>query len=649
MKYRPDIDGMRAVAVVPAILFHAGISGFSGGYVGVDIFFVISGFLITTILIEELRADRYSLLGFYERRARRILPAIFVMMLFCIPMAWFWMTPKEWQVFSETIVAAGLFSSNIYFWTQSDYFAPAAELTPFLHMWSLAVEEQYYLFFPIFLALTWRFARSYVYGLILLIGLISFALTEYGWRHSPVANFYLLPTRAWEIFTGSILAFHVLKNGVRPHNGLSVLGAACVVIAIIFFNSNTPFPSAYALLPVVGTALIIGFGGEKTWIGKGLSAKPIIMIGLISYSAYLWHQPLFVFARIRSLGEPSHSLMLALAALSLVIAYLSWKYVENPFRDRTRTLSKTIWQVSIIGLVFFISFGLLASLNVIKSPNVDVEDFSDWRDPNPCTVRNVTLTEERTAHLLDTCLGESDDFILLGDSHADSLARSLRAAMGEHGANLLVLSQGGCLPIPNTVRRPTKPHCEARKTAYWEIAKSTDATVIIASRWRANMFGKRYNNGEGGQEYGPDPVTYVRGDRNANVSTYASQYLTSAAENQKIILLSQIPEAGWNVPFRAAKLINFSSAQNFEDISTSYVIYDQQNAGVRDFLTALETHPNISVIRAEDVVCDTILPARCMNTIEGRSLYRDNNHPSPLHADMIAQHMIASIFQSDKE
>ena len=321
MIYRKEIDGLRAVAVVPVILFHAGLAVFSGGYVGVDVFFVISGYLITTILISELEQGNFSIARFYERRARRILPALFLVMLCCIPFAWIWMLPKELQDFSLSLVAVALFGSNILFWRQESYFAPAAELKPLLHTWSLAVEEQYYLLFPLALMLCWRFGRGRVFLTIAGVAVASLLLSEWGWRNAPSANFYLAPMRAWELLIGSLCAFWLSGRDLRPNNRLSLLGLALIVFAIFYYDDATPFPSVYALLPVLGTALIILFGGAGTWVAGMLGARPFVGIGLISYSAYLWHQPLFAFARLRSINEPTQSLMLVLAALSLVVSH----------------------------------------------------------------------------------------------------------------------------------------------------------------------------------------------------------------------------------------------------------------------------------------------------------------------------------------
>ncbi|MDO9472042.1 MAG: acyltransferase [Caulobacter sp.] len=332
MKYRPEVDGLRAIAVVPVVLFHSGLGLMPGGFIGVDIFFVISGFLITSIISSELERDQFSLVSFYERRARRILPALVLVCLVCVPFAWAWLLPRELKDFGQSLAAVATFSSNILFWREEGYFSAAAELKPLLHTWSLAVEEQFYILFPPALWLAYRLARRHVVVLLVLAAIVSLALSEWGWRTAPSANFFLLPSRAWELLIGAIAALVHWAPSRRIANGLSLLGLVLVAGSLATFSEAVPMPSALGLFPIVGTALILLFGRTGTWVAALLSLKPFVWIGLISYSAYLWHQPLFAFARIRSISEPAPALMLALCALSLLLAWLSWRFVEAPWR-----------------------------------------------------------------------------------------------------------------------------------------------------------------------------------------------------------------------------------------------------------------------------------------------------------------------------
>ena len=362
MKYRAEIDGLRALAVLPVIFFHAGFEWFSGGFVGVDVFFVISGYLITTILIEDIEKKRFSLVNFYERRARRILPALFFVMFVCIPFAWMWMLPSQMKDFSESLIAVSLFTSNILFWREGGYFAGASEEKPLLHTWSLAVEEQYYLLFPIFLLLAWRFGKNRVFWTVVIFAAISLALSEWGWRNKASANFYLAPTRAWELFAGSIAAFFVLKRGVQSNNALSLLGLVAIGFSIFFYDKTTPFPSIYALVPVIGVVLLVIYADKNTLAAKLLSTKAFVGIGLISYSAYLWHQPLFAFARIYLIDYPSKLTMGILCLLTFILALGCWRHVEKPFRDKDKISPKQIFLGSSVLLSGAILFGLYGHL-----------------------------------------------------------------------------------------------------------------------------------------------------------------------------------------------------------------------------------------------------------------------------------------------
>ena len=366
MNYRPEIDGLRAIAVIPVILFHAGFELFSGGFVGVDVFFVISGYLITTIIISELIEGRFNVVNFYERRARRILPALIFVTATCIPFAWLWLPPNDLKDFGQSLVAVSTFSSNILFWWESGYFENAAELKPLLHMWSLAVEEQYYIIFPIFLILTYRFGIKLILILLSILCFISFSLAVLGsqYENHPKTisgTFFLLPSRGWEIIIGVFVALYLkYKRHLKSYfvnQVLSLLGFGMIIFSIIAFDETTPFPSLYTLIPTIGTGLLIMCAVPKTFIHKFLNLKIFVGVGLISYSAYLWHQPLFAFVRQLSLGEISELILIFLCFTSFLLAWLSWRFVEKPFRNKSTIGRKNFFAFSFLSLFLFIFFG----------------------------------------------------------------------------------------------------------------------------------------------------------------------------------------------------------------------------------------------------------------------------------------------------
>jgi len=335
MQYKPEIDGLRALAVIPVMLFHAGFQVFSGGFVGVDIFFVISGFLITRIIIEEKERGVFSLKTFYERRARRILPALFLTIMICTPISWFLLLPSEMREYSESIIAATTFTSNVYFWLLTGYFDGAAEIKPLLHTWSLALEEQFYIFFPLLIALTWRNGNRRILAITLCITATAcFGLAQWGSIEKPSAAFFLLPTRAWELLLGALIALNPPKyNSTSLNQVASFTGVLFICYSIFAYEKNTPMPGIYALLPTLGASLILLFATPCTTIGKLLANRILVRIGLLSYSAYLWHQPVLALARHATGPNLNHTTSAALLTLTMGLAYLSWNYVENAFRN----------------------------------------------------------------------------------------------------------------------------------------------------------------------------------------------------------------------------------------------------------------------------------------------------------------------------
>ena len=364
MNYRREIDGLRALALIPVILFHAGFDFFGGGFVGVDIFFVISGYLISAKILSEKGAGTFSLLEFYERRIRRILPALFFITIVCIPFSWIWLLPGDFKDFSQSLVAVSLLSSNLLFWQESGYFDTSAELKPLLHTWSLAVEEQFYLFFPAILLIIFRFFKRRLNIILIIIFILSFSLAHYAtFRHSSFA-FFLLPARMWEFLIGTFIAFHLpsikstFRNQKKDQLG-SAIGFVMIIISILFFDKETPFPGLYALLPTVGAGLVILFAHPPTVVGTMLGSRIFVGVGLISYSAYLWHHPFYAFARYRGLDRPGSATYLFLSPVILGLAYLTWKYVETPFRKKLLIKRNMVFQYALISSVSLLSLGLI--------------------------------------------------------------------------------------------------------------------------------------------------------------------------------------------------------------------------------------------------------------------------------------------------
>jgi len=367
MNYRAEVDGLRAVAVLPVVFYHAHFPFFQGGFIGVDVFFVISGYLITSIIVEEIAEKRFSIANFYERRARRILPALFLVMLFSTLTAPLFLNPMQLTDFGNSVLAVILFVSNLLFWQRSGYFGTVSETSPLLHTWSLAVEEQYYIFFPLFLMVIWRYARKHIWIVFALMIFWSLALAEWGWRNSAIANFYLLPTRAWELLTGSIIAMAFRKDwffGISENlkNIISYASLVTLLASFSLFDKTTPHPSLVTVIPVLATAGIIATASNANLVGRFLSKNLLVTTGLLSYSLYLWHQPIFAFAKLSTPESNLASSLLILTFVSFVIAFFSWKYWETPFRSRKATSRKHVFQFSMVGAFFLSVAGVISSV-----------------------------------------------------------------------------------------------------------------------------------------------------------------------------------------------------------------------------------------------------------------------------------------------
>lgn len=366
MEYRREIDGLRAIAVLPVVLFHVGFEVFRGGFVGVDVFFVISGYLITKNMLTELEEGTFSIFKFYERRARRILPALFLVLLVSVPLAWTLLRPAELVNFSKSLISVVCFASNIFFSKDVGYFETSAELKPLLHTWSLSVEEQYYIFFPIILIFLFKSGRRSVLQVLWALFLLSFVIAEVSVFTSPGGSFFSISTRAWEILSGALLVFYprFLREDVpskKANEFFGWFGLALILFSVLFYDKNIPFPSHYSLAPTLGASLVILFAGRGTFVGRFLGSRVFVLPGLCSYSIYLWHQPVFAFFRHFQLHDALPS-RFYLVLFVLVISLLSWIFVEKPFRSGAGFFDRPfIFLFSVCGFVFFGLLGWVVS------------------------------------------------------------------------------------------------------------------------------------------------------------------------------------------------------------------------------------------------------------------------------------------------
>jgi peptidoglycan/LPS O-acetylase OafA/YrhL len=364
-RYRSEIDGLRTVAVLPVLLFHAGIGPFSGGFVGVDVFFVISGYLITLIIWNEIEGERFSIGRFYERRARRILPALYTVLLVSAILAWFLMLPEQLENFGQSVVATVLFANNMLLMLTAGYWDLSVDFKPLVHTWSLAVEEQFYIAFPLLLLLAARWMkRETIVWLLIAVLVASLASTLVVHRWNSNANFYLVVTRAWELLAGAIVAMTVRDRTLAFGNqAFSLAGLGLIIASIFLLDETSVFPGPAAVLPVGGAVLVILFTRPGTLTHRLLSLPIMVGIGLISYSLYLWHQPMMAFARIFSREEPGQLVFAGAIVASFILAWLTWKFVEQPFRDRAKVGTLGIVVTSLIGTAVLLAVGLAFHFN----------------------------------------------------------------------------------------------------------------------------------------------------------------------------------------------------------------------------------------------------------------------------------------------
>ena len=496
MRYRPEIDGLRAAAVIPVIMFHAGFKFLSGGFVGVDVFFVISGYLIASIILSELDEGKFSLVGFYERRARRILPALFVVIAFCVPFAWIWLLPNEMKEFSQSLVAVAVFISNILFWNESGYFDTAAELKPLLHTWSLAVEEQYYIIFPLLMAFVWRWRKYWIVALLLTFGVASLGAAQWLVYAHRSAAFYLPITRIWEILSGVYVAFYFNRQETLPVPGycneaLSVLGLLLIAFSLVAFDDRTPFPSLYALPPVLGTVFVILFAQNGTTVNRLLGNRFLVGIGLISYSAYLWHQPIFVFTRYIVSLKPNAGLMISLSLFAFGPAYLTWRYVEKPFRNKLLISQKTIFILGPVSLLLLVSLGTLGwiyggfanrfVLNSAYEGDVGHLEFHKYIAERyyTCTPANIAaeaLKRENFIRCMQSKESTDVDVALIGDSHVEHLFIGLAESLPNR--NVAFYIKGSAPFISNP---------EFTNIFRAIITSKSISTVLVGMRWAARL------------------------------------------------------------------------------------------------------------------------------------------------------------------
>ncbi|TXH36066.1 MAG: acyltransferase [Rhodospirillaceae bacterium] len=637
--YRADIDGLRAIAVLSVVFFHAGFR-LSGGFIGVDIFFVISGYLITGLIAREISQRRFSLADFYERRVRRIFPAFFAVLAACAVTATFLFMPREFILFGRSVMAAALFYSNIQFWHEAGYFDIAAQFKPLLHTWSLAVEEQFYIVYPLVLLAIERCAPHHRLRIIGLLTIASFVLGLCWVRYSPESAFYLMPARFWELALGGFIALQPrlaprrLSSGI----GMATLGLLLILCAIFGISESMSFPGALALFPCIGAALIILAGTIDNPVSRLLGARPLAFIGLISYSLYLWHWPIIVFFQYQQGHLLNSSQGLFVIAASLVVAILSWWLIERPFRRRAllterkplfRTAMVSMAAISLAGIAIVATKGWPARLpdNVerIYAAKLNSSRYGTAACFTDTKRRGPTDDDVRAGKLCLLGVDDSSptDFLVWGDSHAGAMAPAIDLAAKKYGANGLLVGQGGCPPLldyqaVNGQKGKSAACIERNDAALDLVARRHIPLVFLVARWPREVLGSEYGNE--GPYFDPNR-SYPIMDRSREVTAGLEHTLAALKRlDVHVILVMDVPEPGYDVPDALAKA---AMHQIVRDIDPPRNVVDARQSKAKTILTTMAAKFDASVVDPTAMFCD---PDDCEVQENGKPYYVDADH-----------------------
>lgn len=645
LNYRPEIDGLRALAILGVLGFHAGFIGLPGGFIGVDVFFVISGFLITRIILDERARGEFSLLRFYERRIRRILPALYTVILACVAPAVWLMNPEELKDFAQSLIAVPLFVSNVLFWHESGYFNTASELKPLLHTWSLAIEEQYYLCFPLLLTLMARLPGRWRVGVLAVLASASLLAAQWSTVNAPDSGFFLLPTRAWELFAGSLLAMAPSIARGWGNTGREVAAATGLVLilgSMVYFTAQTPHPGWLTLAPILGTMLMIA--AADSVCGRLPARFGLPALGRISYSVYLWHVPLFVFARLWLQAPPSAGLSALLVLATLALAWLSWRFVEQPCRRRD--------QVSTRHLLFGAGATslLILGLGAIGQLSNGLERQGALPASVAATLARDTsynrCFDQPDAHRRDDWLcplgkgTQPPRFMVIGDSHAYSLAPAFNAAAQTRGMAGVLVAMPGCPPLLGIYalrgdQQEKDCHQLNRRIAEYA-GQHGIRSIFLVARWSYYSDG-----GYTGHEYAylgdtPDTRGTPANTRQALATGLAATIAHYQRAGIRLIIVKQIPQQlqhPQNVYYHRydPDPQRFSAALDADAVSNAAHRALHQANEAR--FTALGATPGVEYLNLDPVLCNA---SRCPLGTPERAYYFDRDHLSALGALRLA-------------
>jgi len=675
INYRPEIDGLRAISVFAVILYHANfiLFGdnykyflFKGGFIGVDIFFVISGYLITTLILKEiLKTNKFSFKKFYERRVRRVLPALLFCCIITSIVGYFILLPPSLIDFGKSILSIIFFSSNIYFWITGNRYGEESELLkPLLHSSSLSVEEQFYILFPIFLIIVIKFFKKNFFWILLVFFSSSLAFSEWAvttnikinyifFRWDIVFfekfNFYFLLSRVFELLAGSFIAYFELNNFFRLRKPYLILNKICPILGIVlifysfilFDYSKISHPGFATLIPLIGASLIICFAKKGGLIAKILSNKIFAFLGVISYSLYLWHYPIFAYLRYVDIFNNSVQIKLLAILLTIILSILSYYFIERTFRN------KNIISVKILNTYIFISVVILLSYSFYIQKTDGIKN----RFPN---IISEKLNEDIKEHQYSK--GNKGSIFLIGDSHSNSLKYHLNNELKKNYYSLF--SEKNCcdffyLPNFNIVDRKTKYIYKNNLENTINIDKflknNKNLIVVWHQRWSSLLTETNFDNEEGYKDYDKEKDRIsLRYFEPINITTssseerqkYISEGLKSSINNilkqgHILILVYPVPEMGFHVPRLALKkystVLDKLSIKNknidVPILTGNYDVYKKRNKMIFEILDSI-TSPHVYRVYPDKSFCNTIIVNRCVANSKEHLFYYDNNHLS---------------------
>lgn len=642
--YRPDIDGLRAIAIVPVILFHYGFSVFSGGYVGVDVFFVISGYLITKVILDDISAGKFSITNFYERRIRRILPALCAVVLATAMAAWWLLTSREMVRFGTEVLHSSIFSTNFLFFRKGGYFEDTSNMRLLLHTWSLSVEEQFYIFMPLLMFWGMRLFRARLPIVLAAMMAASWLYSAYAVYHFPSSAFYLLPSRAWELLCGSLLAMGVVpKIGRRWGRELvSTAGLAMIAVAVFGFSNATPFPGAAATLPCLGTVALISSANfiRPTLMQTILSLRPLMWTGRISYSLYLWHWPLLALAKFYLLRDPNPAETYALIAATLVLSIATYFLVEQPFRKKQIMAGRRrLFAAAAIALMAMGGFGAAAEKSHgfpqrMNDQALRYEEMTGNRDPRDDACMNLPADKIRAGQACSfgTPGNGAPDFVVWGDSHGGALMPAFEALSAQYGVWGLMFSRADCPPLLGvTVSQSQIPDAvctDVNDAAIAMIKSHSIRTVFLVARWA--LYAEGYPSI--GVDAGQSPIFLSDSGRAArtndeNKPIFAAGLTRTLEQLQaagiSVYAVEDAPEALVDVPNALAT--DAMLGRSDLPLEPDWQFTQLRQSWVNHLFADAQARHRLSIVPIPDLLCDT---QRCMIERDGVALYGDNHHLS---------------------